>query len=467
MSIQLYNTLSRKKETFTPLSQGQVSMYHCGPTVYDYAHIGNLRHYVFADVLRKMFEYNEYTVSQVINITDVGHLVGDADEGADKIEEASQKQGKTAEEITSFYTKAFLEDLKELNIETKGTQFPRATQYIEAQIALIKILEEKGFTYTTRDGVYFDTSKKPNYGAFAGISYEKGEEEARIASNPEKRNSADFALWKFSPQNISRQQEWDSPWGTGFPGWHLECSAMAMECLGETLDVHTSGIDHIPTHHTNEIAQSEGATGKPFVRYWLHNEHVLINGKKMAKSLGNIITLKELIEKKHTPLAYRYFLLSAHYRSLINFTWEALSGAQHSLLKLYEHYLVLDDTPSKESEKAQEYKKMFKEYISDDLDTPRALALLWKVVKDEELPEGDKKKLLDEYDAVLGLGLCKLKKEPLPGHIEALADERAGARANKDWEKADALRLQIEKEGYLVKDAQEGQKIIKNYNAGL
>jgi cysteinyl-tRNA synthetase len=293
MALEFYNTLTKQKEFFAPLRDGAVSMYNCGPTVYNYAHIGNLRSYVFADVLRRAFEYNGLAVTQIINLTDVGHLTGDRDEGEDKMEKGALREGKTAKDISEFYTKAFFEDLAKLNIE-KADRYPKATEHIEEQISLIKKLEEKGFAYVLEDGVYFDTAKFPKYGDLAQLDLVGQKEGARVEANTEKRNPADFTLWKFSKPEEKRQQEWPSPWGTGFPGWHIECSAMSMKYLGETFDIHTGGIDHIPVHHTNEIAQAEAATGKKFVNLWMHHGFVNIEGGKMAKSADNFVRMKSL-----------------------------------------------------------------------------------------------------------------------------------------------------------------------------
>lgn len=471
----LYNTLTRKKEEFKPLQEGAVGMYNCGPTVYNYAHIGNLRAYVFADILRRTLEYRGYKVNQVVNITDVGHLVSDADEGEDKMEKGARLSGKTAREIAEFYTAAFFEDLEKLNIE-KATMYPKATDHISEQIALIQKLEEKGFTYKTSDGIYFDTEKFPQYGELAGLNIEGQQEGARVEVNPEKRNSSDFALWKFSGDE-KRQQEWPSPWGVGFPGWHIECSAMSMKYLGETFDIHTGGIDHIPVHHTNEIAQSECATGKKFVNYWLHSGFVTTqDGKggtcgKMAKSEGNFIRLISLEEQGISPLAYRYWLLTAHYKKTINFTWETLEGAQVALIKLHEIFRTLEGNGA---EADAGYLARFTEALDDDLDTPKAIALLWELVKDANIK--NKKATLLEFDKVLGLGLSlpkdkletlqiivhdNISAEDVPILVQNLLMEREIARTKKNWEKSDALRDEIARMGYKVIDTDTGTQVKK------
>jgi len=454
MALKFYNTLTRHKEEFAPLKKGLVSMYHCGPTVYDYAHIGNLRSYVFADTLRRTLEYDNLKVKQVINITDVGHLTSDEDEGEDKVEQAAREKKKTVKEIIEHYTSSFLDDLKRLNVKTSGTLFPRASKHIAEQIELIKALEEKGFTYKTSDGVYFDTSKFKTYGQLGKLDLTHLK--ARVAENPEKRNPVDFALWKFSKPEDKRQQEWPSPWGVGFPGWHIECSAMSMKYLGETFDIHTGGIDHISVHHTNEIAQSESATGKLFVRLWLHSEFVTVSGQKMAKSEGNLITLNDIIKKGFNPLAYRYWLLTAHYRTPVNFTWEALEGAQTALDKLYEHYRGLEEA---KGAVAGEYQQQFKKFVNDDLDTPQAIALLWQFVKDENINLASKKATILDFDRVLGLNFEGIKKEPISREILQLVEEREQARKNEDWTKADKLRKEIKKLGYKIEDTPKGPKI--------
>lgn len=460
--ILLYNTLTRKKEAFEPLVEGHVSMYHCGPTVYNYAHIGNLRAYVFADTLRRMFEYENFKVKQVINITDVGHLTSDADEGEDKVERSAKREGKSVQEITSIYIRAFFHDMDMLNIK-RADCYPKATEHIPEQIALIKKLEAGGHTYPTSDGIYFDTSTFSAYGALARLDIEGLKEGARIEKNPEKRNATDFALWKFSPQDgAKREQEWESPWGIGFPGWHIECSAMSMKYLGETFDIHTGGIDHIPVHHTNEIAQSESATGKPFVNYWMHSGFVNVPEGRMAKSAENFIRLKTLVEKGISPLAYRYWLLTAHYTKTINFTEDAVGAAQTALEKLYRAVAGYEDGGTINSS----YKKRFAGIVSDDLDTPRAIALVWELVKDDTISSADKKATLLDFDRVLGLDLTHAKKhtaeEPIPDTILMLAKERETARTSGDFAKADEIRKKIADLGYEIRDTNAGASINKN-----
>ncbi|MDP2705546.1 MAG: cysteine--tRNA ligase [Patescibacteria group bacterium] len=454
--LSLFNTLTDRKEEFAPLHDKTVGMYHCGPTVYNYPHVGNLRAYVFADILKRALLYEGLSVTQVINITDVGHLVGDHDEGEDKVEAGARKEGKTAQEITEFYTQAFFDDIHALNIETTGTLFPRATENIEEQIALIKHLGEKGYTYVTSDGVYFDTSKFPDYGKLGNINLAGLSEGARVAANTEKKNPTDFALWKFSQSAEKRQQEWESPWGTGFPGWHAECSAMSMKFLGETFDIHTGGIDHIPVHHNNEIAQSEAATGKKFVRFWMHNAFINASGDvKMAKSEENFVRLAGIAEHGIHPIACRYWLLSAHYRSPMIFSWDALEAADVALRKLNAHVLQL---PESEGKLASPYHAEFKKLIEDDLDTPKVLALLWKLVKDTQIKEEDKKATILDFDRVLGLNLSASLFEEgiIPQNVRELAEKREKSRVEKNWKEADALREQILSLGYEIRDTEHG-----------
>ncbi|MEK7607838.1 MAG: cysteine--tRNA ligase [Patescibacteria group bacterium] len=470
MDIELHNTLTRKKEKFTPLQHGlfskpTIGMYNCGPTVYNYAHIGNLRAYVFADTLKRLMKANGYKVKQVINITDVGHLTSEADSGEDKIEKASEREHKSAWDIAKFYTDAFFEDLTLLNIDTQGTKFPRATDYISEQIKIIKTLETKGFTYRTSDGIYFDTSKFPGYGKLGGL-YGMGKDlkidnqlnlSSRIGLDNEKRNQRDFALWKFSPKGEKRDMEWPSPWGVGFPGWHIECSAMSRALLGETFDIHTGGIDHIPTHHNNEIAQSEGSQGKPFVRYWMHNAFINIQGEKMAKSDENFITLQSVKEKGYSPLAYRYFLLGARYSTPLNFTWQALDGAANAYKKLIT---AVCELPLGGKVNKEIWNRALG-FVADDLDTPKVLALCWDLLKDDKLSPADKKATIIKIDEMLGLKLGeKEDKIEIPENILKLVNERKNARDKKDWKKSDQLREQITKLGFEVKDTAEGQKIV-------
>lgn len=475
--IRLYNTLSKQKEVFKPsrkslfdFANKTVTMYNCGPTVYQSLHIGNYRAYIFADILKRTLEHGGYSVQQVINITDVGHLVGDGDEGEDKMQVTAQKQQRSSKEISEEYTKEFFAGLAELNIETKTTEFPRATGYIPQQIALIQQLERRGFTYKTSDGVYFDTSKFPQYGKLGNIHLAGLEEGHRVATNSEKHNPTDFALWKFSEKNAStkRDQEWPSPWGVGFPGWHIECSAMAMDILGQTIDIHTGGIDHIPTHHNNEIAQSEAATHKPFARFWLHGAHLLIDGQKISKSLGNTVYLKDLAAHGVTPLGLRYWYLTASYRTQMNFTWEAVKGAQTAYDRLLEQVRGLlkeNSASSKSSRKINAgYEKNFCEAINDDLNAPKALAIVWDMLKDTSVSNEEKINTLLDFDKVLGLQLdaaSAVQPYVFPEEIVALKDARNLARQQKDFKKSDELRIALKEKGYEIVDTATGSVLMK------
>lgn len=478
--ILLYNTLSKQKEVFAPkrkglfdLSNKTVTMYNCGPTVYQPLHIGNYRAYIFADVLKRTLEYGGYRVRQVINITDVGHLVGDGDEGEDKMQVTAQKQQRSSKQISEEYTKEFKDALIALNIEvvpghSPATVFPHATGYIPEQIALIEKLEKNGFTYKTSDGIYFDTSKFPQYGKLGNIHLAGLEEGHRVAANTEKRHPTDFALWKFSKEatgGVRRDQEWPSPWGVGFPGWHIECSAMAMDILGPTIDIHTGGIDHIPTHHNNEIAQSEAVTHKPFARFWLHGAHLLIDGQKISKSLGNTIYLKDLVEHGVTPLGFRYWLLTASYRTQMNFTWEAVKGAQTAYERLLEQVRgLLKVSQGMSCEKINaKYESVFAQAINDDLNTPKALATAWDMIKDTGIDTTEKLGSLRKFDKVFGLHLFVSIDEPVsfPDEIMALKSARDLARQQKNFEKSDEIRTTLKERGYDIVDTAEESVLVR------
>jgi len=457
MDLQLYNTLTRKKEKFKPIRRWKkmVSMYTCGPTVYDYAHIGNFRAYVFADILKRVLKHKKYRIWQVINITDVGHLTSDQDEGQDKVAARAEKERKTAWQIAEFYTEAFKEDFIKLNcLEPK--RWAVATDHIKEMIKLIEKLESKGVTYKTSDGIYFDTSQLEDYGKLAKLDI-RGLEVGKRIELGEKKNPTDFALWKFSPKGKKRDMEWDSPWGKGFPGWHVECSAMAMKYLGKTIDIHTGGIDHVPVHHSNEIAQSETATGKPFVRFWLHNEHILMNDEKMAKSLGNIIGIKDLMKKGFDPIDYRYLLLNTHYRKELNFTWDALQAAQNAYKKLKKEFLSWDKNSG---EILPDWEEKFHQAIYDDLNMPQALAVIWDLIKSKE-KEANKRESILHFDSVLGLGLDKLNPEAIPNEIKELAEQRLQARREKEYEKADSFRKEIEVLGWEIEDSADGYDLFR------
>ena len=461
----LYNSLTRKKQEFKPIKKGAVGLYTCGPTVYNYAHIGNLRSYIFEDILKRVLLYNGYKVKHVINITDVGHLTGDMDMGEDKLEVGAKREGKSARAIAEFYTNAFKKDIKKLNI-LEPDVWCKATDYIKEQIDLIKALEKKGYTYKTSDGIYYDTAKFKNYNKLSHLPLEKLKEGARVEKNFEKKNSTDFALWKFSPKDVKRQQEWPSPWGVGFPGWHIECSAMSLAILKDQLDIHCGGIDHINVHHTNEIAQSEAATGKKFFNFWLHNAFLNIaGGKKMAKSEENFLTLENaLIKKGINPLAFRFAALGTHYRKPMEYSEEGIRAAGNGLKHLGNQ--MRDLTPAlslaRRGSINADFKKKFLEAINDDLNMPQALAVAQEVLK-SKLADKEKLAAVLDFDKVLGLNLASaLKEKKLPAQVEKLAEARQAARNKKDFSKSDKLRKKIEKLGYLVEDTKDGQRVIKN-----
>ncbi len=478
LPIFVTNTLSGKKETFIPIKPGVATMYSCGFTVYSQAHIGNIRPYVFSDILARTLKTSGYHVRRVINITDVGHLVSDADEGEDKMEMGAKREGTTAEEIAMRYTNLFMQDLRLVNLDTNDILFPRATQYIQEQIAMAKTLEEKGYTYKTSDGIYFDTSKFPDYGKLGGLSdadikegtSESIEDRVALAGRTrlkeftsEKRNPQDFALWKFSPRNAAkRQQEWPSPWGVGFPGWHLECSAMVRALLGDTIDIHTGGIDHIPVHHNNEIAQSECSLGHPFVHYWMHNAFLTVDGQKISKSLGNTVYLSDITARGFHPLALRYFYLQAHYSSTISFSWETIAAAQEALTRLWRLSATIQNE-SKSIPVPHEIQKRFTQLLHDDLSTPQALAYLWEILRDEDYTPKEKLGLLETADSVLGLSLInppesarRRSVDELPADIQTLVKDREKARVAHDFEKADTIRTKLQNRGYRVEDAEKG-----------
>ena len=459
----LYNTATRHKDSFTPQNPQQVTMYCCGPTVYNYAHIGNLRTYIFEDLLARTIRLH-HPLKHVMNVTDVGHLVSDQDDGEDKMEVGAAREGKSAWDIAKFYEEKFWADFDALNC-TRPTVISRATQHIKEMIALVKTLEDKGYTYRTSDGIYYDTSKFDRYDALVGHARISGlQGGARVEMSDEKRNPTDFALWKFSPKDKKRQMEWDSPWGVGFPGWHIECSAMAMKYLGNTLDIHCGGIDHVTIHHTNEIAQSEAATGQKYVNYWVHGEFLILRSGKMSKSGGTFVTLSTLKEKGYDPLAYRYLCLTAHYRTQLEFTFESLDAAAKSLDNLRALSRgVLAQANGKEAD-CQAWKDKFAAAMEDDLNAPKALAVVWEGVRSADMTAEQKLSFLRFADGILALDLFKEKKEEplaLPQEVQALLDERARARAAKDYKKSDELRDAIAKLGYSVKDTPQGQKAEK------
>lgn len=471
--MKLYNTLTRQIDEILPITPQKIGMYACGPTVYDYAHIGHMRKYLMDDVLVRTLKHAGYTVEHVMNITDVGHLVSDSDEGEDKMEKGAKKYGKTVWEIASEFEAFFWKSIDQMKIN-RPTISCKATAHIDEQIALIKRLESNGHVYVIEDGVYFDTTTFPTYGDLAHLDIANLKAGARIEMTPGKKNPTDFALWKFSPKGEKRQMEWESPWGIGFPGWHIECSAMAMKYLGEQFEIHTGGIDHIPVHHTNEIAQAEGATGKsPFVKYWVHHNFVRVDGEKMSKSLGNFFTVDDVMAKGYTTMALKLLFLSGQYRSEQNFTWSNLDASQKAYDKLIgilcqakgeSDRTVLSD---EKLAKVNEYRTRFFEQMENDLHTPEAISVLWEVAK-SNIPGQDKYDLLTEFDGVLGLDLasaCSLAQakpaETVPSGVQMLIDQRQIARESKNFTESDMLRDEIAKLGWLVEDSPTGQLVKK------
>lgn len=459
--MKLYNTLTRKKEEFAPLDGKTVRMYSCGPTVYNFAHIGNMRTYIFMDILRRTLRYEGYKVKGVMNITDVGHLLSDADEGEDKMEKAAKEQRKSPYEIADFYTKVFFDDLKKLNIG-KPELTPKATEHIREMLDFVYTLCEKGYGYETSDGIYFDISKFPAYGQLSGINLEDQKAGARVEVNDEKRSPFDFAIWKKAPKEHIMQ--WDSRWGKGYPGWHIECSAMSKKYLGEVFDIHTGGVDHIPIHHENEIAQSYGDSGNNPAKFWMHGEFMLVNNGKMSKKLGNTYLVSQLEEMGYSPMCFRYFCLNTHYRKKLNFTFEGMDGAKTAYARLCalvaKHREGENDVSD---EKLAAYRKEFEEDVTDDLNVPGAMGVLWTMLKE---PASRKIYALAlEMDKVFGLKLDEAKaeevKEEFPAEITAIANERAAARAAKDWGKSDELRAKLDELGYAVKDTKEGYTLTR------
>ncbi|MBI4093700.1 cysteine--tRNA ligase [Candidatus Kaiserbacteria bacterium] len=471
----LFNTLTKAKEEFTrPLHGREVTMYNCGPTVYDTSHIGNLRSYVFADIVHRVLAYNGYAVKQAINITDFGHLSSDADSGHDKMSTALKREGleltlENMRVLADRYIAEFYRDLRQLNIDTKRIAFPRASDHIAGEIAMVETLEEKGYTYSGVDGVYFDTSRFPEYGKLGAIDIAGLRGGARVATAADKKSPTDFLLWK-KDEKIG----WESPWGRGFPGWHIECSAMIHATLGKQIDIHTGGIDLMPTHHNNEIAQSESATGKrPFSRFWLHHEFLNISDEKISKSIGNVVNLTTLVEKGYHPLSLRYLFLGAHYRSPLNFTWEALDAAQTSFLKLRRFV----DAEGGSGSILSSWQRRMHERFNDDLDTPGVFSTIWEMMKDRKLSGADVRATILDADSVLGLALNKedvaatklcrqMFGEPvelvsLPERIRTMVEARESARKEKQWEQADALRKDLQKMHYVIEDTSSGPRLFK------
>jgi len=472
--MKLYNTLTQKKEELHPIKKAKIGFYSCGPTVYNFAHIGNLRTYIFTDILKRSLEYVGYKVKHVMNITDVGHLTSDSDEGEDKLEKGAKRENKTVWEIAKFYEKAFLKDIELLNIK-KPSKIVRATDTIKDQIKLIEKIVKNGYAYETEKALYFDISKFKDYGKLSGQSLEEKLSCARdeIVEDKEKKNCADFALWmKRVGKHKNHVMNWNSPWGDGFPGWHIECSAISVKYLGQPFDIHSGGEDHIGTHHENEIAQSMAVNNKPLANIWMHTRHLVLEKGKMAKSTGDFITLQTVIDKGFDPLVYRYLCLTAHYCSPLKFSWENLDQAKNAYENLIQ--LIADmqkknslSIPSLIKEGRDRYEQKFWDYICDDLDTPKALALVWDLVKDLEFSSKNKLKIIKDFDKVLGLDLInkakKLSKEQskIPSDIYDLAQERENLRKAREFDKADEIRLRLANKGYEIKDKDEGFIIKK------
>lgn len=459
--LKLYNTLTRKKEEFVPLKKGTVKMYSCGPTVYNYAHIGNMRAYIFMDTLRKVLKYNGYKVKHVMNITDVGHLVSDADEGEDKMAKTARIENRSVYEIAKEYTDAFMKDIKALNIDTPE-HIAKATEHIREMEIYVNDIVKNGYAYETSKGVYFDTSKLPNYGKMlSNNNIDDLKAGARVEVDTEKRNPQDFALWIKAPKE--HIMKWNSKWGLCYPGWHIECSAMSRKYLGDKFDIHTGGVDHIPIHHENEIAQSIGATGHNLANYWMHVEFLLIDGGKMSKSLGNVYTLNDLKAKGIDALSYRYFTYSSHYRNKLNFTWDAIKSAKNSLNKLRDMIALHKDVNKKiDKNIISKYEEQFLDAVNDDMNMPVAISIVWEIAKEKE-KSNDFYELIKKFDSVLSLDLDKNDKEDIniPEDIKLILNERKDARKNKNFAKSDELRDKLKELGYIVKDTKDGQIIEK------
>jgi cysteinyl-tRNA synthetase len=452
--LVLYDNYQRSLREFAPLDpEGQVGLYTCGPTVYDYQHIGNYRTFLFEDTLKRVLRWNGYRVLHVMNVTDVGHLTSDADTGEDKMEKGARRTGRSAWEIAALYTQAFVDDLRALDILPPDV-LSRATDHIPEQIAFIADLERGGYTYRTPDGVYFDTSRQADYGYLARLD-KSGLEAGKRVDVGDKKSSTDFALWKFSPPSSTRQMEWDSPWGKGFPGWHIECSAMAQQYLGDYFDIHCGGEDHIPVHHTNEIAQTEARVGTRLANFWMHGYFLIANDAKMAKSAGEFLRVQALVDRGYDPLAFRYLCLTGHYRTQLNFTWEALDAAATGLARMRAgfHALAADADAAGDVD----WIARFTAHVNDDLNTPRALAVAWELLRGDA-PDAVKRATLARFDDVLGLGLAAWRppRQDVPAEVEALAHARANARRAKNWSEADRLRAELRAAGWEMEDQADG-----------
>lgn len=465
MKINFYNTLTKEKSEFKPIEKDVVRLYSCGPTVYKDATIGNMKSFIFMDTLRRVLKYNGYKLKHAMNITDVGHLVSDGDEGEDKMVKAAMQEKKTPLEIAEFYTEKFLKDFELLNID-KPEIICKATEHIEDMMKFVQKLIDNGYAYETSTAIYFDVSKLDNYGILSGIDLRKQKAGARVEIDEEKRNPYDFALWIKAPEN--HIMKWESPWGLSYPGWHIECSAMSNKYLGEQFDIHTGGVDLIPTHHENEIAQSKGATGKIPAKFWMHCEFLLIDGGKMSKSLGNTYTVEDLYNKGYDPLAYKMLCFTSHYRNKLNFTWEGLTSAQNSLIKIKEGYMKhKEGNDSIQEQEIELYKTKFLEAINDDLNIPVAMSVVWDVVKNSKKSKKLAELLLD-FDKILGIKIdepLNQKQEEISEEVLKLFEQRKNARQEKNWALSDELRDKIKQKGYIVKDSKEGsilEKIVNN-----
>ena len=462
MDLYFYNTLTKQKEKFEPLDSKEVRIYSCGPTVYKDATIGNMRTNIFQDVLRRVLRYNGYKIKHVMNITDVGHLVSDGDEGEDKMLKSAREEHKTPLEIAEHYTKLFFDDLKALNVETPEVVC-KATDHINEMLEYVRELIKNGYAYETSTAIYFDISKLDKYPVLSNLNLEEQKAGARVEVDKEKKNPYDFALWIKAPEN--HLMKWDSEFGPSYPGWHIECSAMGRKYLGEQFDIHTGGIDLIPTHHENEIAQSKGATGKIPAKYWMHGEYLLINGGKMSKSLGNVYLVKDIKEKGYEPLAYRLFSYSCNYRNKLNFTWEGIESAQKSLERLRGSYRAhlngTDNLDEKDREKLANIEENFHKAINDDLNMPLAMSYVWEAARFEK-KSPEVAKMLAKFDTILGIDIDKQEEQKeIPQEISELLEQRRKARENRDWAKSDEIRDLISEKGYIVKDTKNGQEISK------
>lgn len=453
--LKIHNTLSRKKEEFKPLTKNKVGMYTCGPTVYDYDHIGHAWNYFNSDILRRVLAYQGYKVNHVLNITDVGHLTSDGDSGEDKLEKASKAKGQTAQEIAEYFTQIYLENRKKMNF-LEPTVICRATDYVKEMIAFVQILIDKGYGYETSDGIYFDTSKSAHYGLLSGNTLDKLKEGARVEINTEKRNPSDFALWKFSPAGEKRQMEWTAFGRQGFPGWHIECSVMSTKHLGQTFDIHTGGEDNIFPHHECEIAQSEAVSGVKFVNYWFHTRFLMVEGEKMSKSKNNFYRLADLEAKGFSALDLRYLFLTSHYRSQLNFTWAGIEGAKIARNKLVDFLANIKGS----GQVNQDYKNKFIELINDDVAMPQVMALVWEVLK-SQISDADKKATLLDFDSILGLDLDQIQSLEIPQEIKNLANKRWQARIEKNWSASDRLREELAELGWQMEDGQDDYQLKK------